>query len=359
MTDAPVLLPGATIGILGNGQLGRMLALAAAPMGYRVHVFGPDKDSPAEQVSAASTVADYDDFAALERFAADVDVITYEFENVPLPTAAHVAPLKPLRPGAKALEVCQDRVTEKDFAVAQGAGTADYAAVSGEADFAAALVKVGTPAILKTRRMGYDGKGQRPVAVPDDLAAAFAELGGAPAILERRVDFDHEVSVIVARGLDGAVAAFPVSRNTHRDGILRVSEAPDAAPVAVAVAEKLAAALDYVGVLAVEFFVAGDQVFVNEMAPRVHNSGHWTIEGCETSQFEQHIRAICGLPLGDVGLRGRARMENLIGDDVERVPALLADPRAHVHLYGKAEVRAGRKMGHVTWVTPGSGSAGG
>ncbi|MEQ9641207.1 MAG: 5-(carboxyamino)imidazole ribonucleotide synthase [Alphaproteobacteria bacterium] len=359
MTDAPALPAGATIGILGNGQLGRMLALAAAPLGYRVHVFGPESDSPAEQVSAASTVAAYDDFAALDRFAAAVDVITYEFENVPLATAAHVAALKPLRPGTKALEVSQDRVTEKDFAAAQGARTAGYVPVDGEADFAAALEKVGTPAILKTRRLGYDGKGQRPVAAPDALAGAFAELGEAPAILERRVDFDHEVSVLVARGLDGAVAAFPVSRNTHRDGILRVSEAPDEAPAAVAVAQTLAAALDYVGVLAVEFFVAGDQVFVNEMAPRVHNSGHWTIEGCETSQFEQHVRAICGLPLGDVAMRGRARMENLIGDDVDRVPALLADPGAHVHLYGKADVRAGRKMGHVTWVRPASGSAGG
>jgi 5-(carboxyamino)imidazole ribonucleotide synthase len=345
------LLPtNSVIGILGDGQLGRMLALAAAPLGYRVHVFGPDPDAPAGQV-AAHTIAAYDDMAALDGFAAACHVVTYEFENVPVAAARRVAQARPLRPGVKALEVCQDRLAEKDFACAQGAGTAPYAKVDGEADFAAALAATGLPAILKTRRLGYDGKGQRVIRQADDLPSAWQELGGVPAILEGFVDFDYEASVLIARGVDGATRAFPVARNSHRDGILRRSEAPAEAPAEAAdVAAKLAAALDYVGVLAVEFFVAGGRVFVNEMAPRVHNSGHWTIEGCATSQFEQHIRAICGLPLGDVAIRGTAVMENLIGDDVTRVPVLFADAGAHVHLYGKRETRPGRKMGHVTWV---------
>ena len=347
--------PGARIGILGGGQLGRMLSIAAAPLGYRCHIYAPDAEPPAGQVADAVTTAAYEDEAALDRFAAAVDVVTYEFENVPAATVEHLARTVPVRPGARALLVAQDRVSEKDFASRQGAGTAPYKAVSSLQELAAALAEIGAPAVLKTRRMGYDGKGQVRIGPDTALEDAWEAIQGQPAVLEGFVAFDQEISVIAARGLDGRVVAYPPVANTHKDGILDRSRVPAGieaglADRAVAIAGDLLAALDYVGVLAVEFFVAGDELLVNEMAPRVHNSGHWSIEGAVTSQFEQHIRAVCGLPLGSPALTGEAEMHNLIGDDAADTSRFLSEPDCHLHLYGKAEIKPGRKMGHVTWV---------
>ncbi len=352
---------GSRIGILGGGQLGRMLALAAAPLGYRCHIFGPEAAPPAGQVADAVTIADYLDEAALNRFAESVDVVTLEFENVPAAALEFLADRVPVRPGAKALATAQDRLVEKDFANSVGAATAPYATVDGLADLKAAIAEIGPRAVLKTRRMGYDGKGQVMLGPDSDLVQAWAAMAGAPSILEGFIPFDGEVSVIAARSLDGRVSAYPPIANRHRDHILDISEVPaDLNPIqtkrAIAIATDLISTLEYVGIMAVEMFVTGDNMLVNEMAPRVHNSGHWSIEGAETSQFEQHIRAICGLPLGATDLRGRVEMRNLIGDDVDQVPALLAEPGAHLHLYGKVEVRAGRKMGHVTYVRPDSGA---
>ena len=354
MSSGP-LVPGARIGVLGGGQLGRMLSLAAAPLGYTCHIFAPEADPPAAQVAAALTTADYDDLAALDRFAAAVDVVTYEFENVPAATVAHLAQVVPVRPGARPLEVAQDRLAEKDFARAQGAGTAPYRAVGSQAELAAALEEIGRPGVLKTRRMGYDGKGQAVIREGDDVAQAWAAMRDRPAILEGFVAFDREISVIAARGLDGVVVAYPPVENSHEDGILRhsrvpASVSPELARRATETVSGFLQALDYVGVLAVEFFVAGDELLVNEMAPRVHNSGHWSIEGAVTSQFEQHIRAVCGLPLGSPALTGSAEMRNLIGDEAADVARYLGEADCHLHLYGKAEARPGRKMGHVTWV---------
>lgn len=358
MAPAGVIAPGATIGILGGGQLGRMLALAAARLGYRCHIFAPEADQPAAQVSAASTRAAYDDGAALRALASQVAVVTYEFENVPVETVRTLESLVPVRPGARSLEIAQDRLNEKSFANALGIGTAAFAAVDDRLGLDTALERVGAPAILKTRRLGYDGKGQAAIDDASDLDAAWARIGKAPAILEAHVDFEREISVVVARGLDGSVAPFVPVENRHVGGILDVTTAPAMiAPSLASDAEELgsrvADALDHVGVLCVELFVTrGGQLLMNELAPRVHNSGHWTIDACETSQFEQHIRAVCGLPLGSAERHSDAVMKNLIGDEVTRWPALLADPAAHVHLYGKAEARPGRKMGHVTWLKP-------
>jgi 5-(carboxyamino)imidazole ribonucleotide synthase len=353
-----VIAPGATIGILGGGQLGRMLALAAARLGYRCHIFAPEADLPAAQVSAATTRARYDDEAALRAFAAQVAVVTYEFENVPVETVRALEPIVPVRPGARSLEVAQDRLNEKSFANALGIGTAAFAAIDDRAGLAAGVARIGLPAILKTRRLGYDGKGQVAIDDASDLDAAWAGIGKAPAILEARVDFEEEISVVVARSLDRTIAPYVPVENRHVGGILDVTTAPAMiAPSLVSDAEELGArvadALDHVGVLCVELFVTrGGVLLMNELAPRVHNSGHWTIDACETSQFEQHIRAVCGLPLGSPERHSDAVMKNLIGDDVARWSALLADPAAHVHLYGKAEARPGRKMGHVTWLKP-------
>ena len=357
------LPPGSRIGILGGGQLGRMLALAAAPLGYRCHIFGPEAAPPAGQVADAVTIADYLDEAALSGFAESVDVVTLEFENVPAAALEFLAQRVPVRPGAKALATAQDRLVEKDFANSVGAATAPYATVDSLAELQDAMKKIGPRAVLKTRRLGYDGKGQVMLDPDSDLSQAWAAMAGAPSILEGFIAFDGEVSVIAARGLDGTVSAYPPIANRHRNHILDISEVPAALnPVqskrAIAIATDLITALEYVGIMAVEMFVTGDEMLVNEMAPRVHNSGHWSIEGAEPSQFEQHIRAICGLPLGAMSLRGRVEMRNLIGDDVEQVPALLAEPGAHLHLYGKAEVRPGRKMGHVTYVRPDPGAEG-
>jgi 5-(carboxyamino)imidazole ribonucleotide synthase len=350
--------PDATIGILGGGQLGRMLVLAAARLGFRCHVFCPDSHSPAFDVVRSVTEADYLDMAALDRFAADVDVVTYEFENVPAETATFLSARKPVLPDPKVLATTQDRLTEKEFVKSLGIGTARFARVDSADGLIAAIANVGKPAVLKTRRFGYDGKGQIMIRDGGD-PAMFEELGGQAQILEAFVPFEREISVVAARGRDGAIESFDVIENEHEDHILKTSRLPANVSPAVAaearrIAEKIAEAFDYVGVLAVEMFVVKDgashAVLVNEIAPRVHNSGHWTIDGASVSQFEQHIRAVAGLPLGSPIRRGRIEMTNLLGDDVNDTPRWLATPGAAVHLYGKSAVRRGRKMGHVTRV---------
>jgi 5-(carboxyamino)imidazole ribonucleotide synthase len=351
------LRPGATIGILGGGQLGRMLALAAARLGFKCHVFCPSPDSPAFDVVHRITEADYNDTEALDRFAADVDVVTYEFENVPAETAIFLAARVPVLPDPNVLAITQDRLAEKNFVTSLGIGTAPFAAVDGPDQLAAALEKVGRPAVLKTRRFGYDGKGQATIKNGSDTEAAWRAVGGQPCILEAFVPFEREVSVVAARGKDGAVECFDVTENEHRDHILKVSRVPASLSEAGAmearrIAEIIAAKFAYVGVLAVEMFVLrdGGGVLVNEIAPRVHNSGHWTIDGASVSQFEQHIRAVAGWPLGKPIRHGRIEMTNLIGQEVEDYRRWLSVPGAAVHLYGKAAVRPGRKMGHVTQV---------
>ena len=354
-----MIAPGATIGILGGGQLGRMLALAAAPLGYRCHIFSPEPAGPAAQVSAAETVAAYDDLTALDAFGVAVDVVTTEFENVPADALERLADRVPVRPDARSLRVAQNRIAEKDFVRGLGLETTPYAAIEVGADNAAADARIGRPAVLKTQTLGYDGKGQVVLTEGDDLLMAWRDrLSGRPAILEALAPIEREVSVIVARAPDSTVASFDAVENRHVDGILDVTLAPADIPPALAAsaragAERIVNALDHVGVLCVELFVTDDgRLLVNEIAPRVHNSGHWTIEGCETSQFAQHVRAVCGLPLGSTARRANAAMKNLIGADVEHWRALAADPAAHLHLYGKAQTRTGRKMGHVTWLGP-------
>lgn len=357
-----MLRPGACIGILGGGQLGRMLAVAAAGYGLKCCIYCPDAGSPAFDVAAGFIQAPWDDETALARFCERVDVVTYEFENIPAETAAFIAARRPLLPGLKALETSQDRLAEKTFVASLGVGTAPFAAVSSAAELEAALAQIGRPAILKTRRFGYDGKGQTRIDAGDSAGAAFDAIGRQPAILEGFVPFAKEVSVVCARGADGGFVAFDVCENVHRNHILDVttvpaSIAPRTAAKAVEAARRIAQALDYVGVLTVEMFVLadGETLLVNETAPRVHNSGHWTIEGARTSQFQQHVRAICGWPLGDAGRYGRATMTNLIGDDIDAWREILAEPGACLHLYGKAEARKGRKMGHVTRIFPENG----
>ncbi|QFU15439.1 5-(carboxyamino)imidazole ribonucleotide synthase [Microvirga thermotolerans] len=358
-----MIRPGCTLGILGGGQLGRMIAMAAAQLGLRTHVYAPERDSPAFAVAAEHTVAAYEDEAALVRFAKAVDVVTYEFENVPAATAAVLSAHAPLAPNARALSVTQDRLTEKSFVAELGIATAPFAAVSDEGDLAAALERIGRPAVLKTRRFGYDGKGQATIRPETDPAAAFAAIGRAPAILEGFVPFEREVSVVAARTAAGAFAAYDLCANEHSHHILATTRvpagvSPQTEAAAFAIARAIADALDYVGVLAVELFLVrdgvrdggGERLVVNEIAPRVHNSGHWTLGGAATSQFEQHVRAVCGWPLGATGRLGRVEMQNLIGDDVKEWQRILAEPGAHLHLYGKAEARPGRKMGHVTRV---------
>ncbi|WP_374530830.1 5-(carboxyamino)imidazole ribonucleotide synthase [Novosphingobium sp.] len=347
-----MIAPGETIGILGGGQLGRMLAMAAAQLGYRCHVYAPEADSIAAEVCAQFTNARYDDGAALAEFAADCAVITYEFENVP------VAPLKALGsarllPGARALEVAQDRLNEKRFVEGLGGRPAPYLAVDTAEDLATAIDRIGAPGILKTRREGYDGKGQWRIMA--DHEAEGIRVGDQPLVYEGFVHFTREFSVILCRGSDGAVVFWDSAENVHKGGILDTSTVPasrqvlEQVPAARALAEKVAHALGYVGVLTLEFFATADGPVFNEMAPRVHNSGHWTIEGALTSQFENHIRAICGLPLGDTRLAAKsAVMTNLIGEDAHDWDQILADPANHLHLYGKAAARPGRKMGHVT-----------
>ena len=348
------LPPGSRIGILGGGQLGRMLAMAAARLGMRTHVYEPAPDAPAAQVANALTAAPYDDADALAAFADAVDVVTYEFENVALAAVDALASRVPVRPGRRALEVAQDRAAEKRFLAGIGLATAPWAAVDGPDDLAAALGRIGAPAILKTRRFGYDGKGQVRLDAGASAAEAWTAIGGAPAVLEGFVGFEREISVIAARGLDGTVAAFDPGENQHRDGILHRTTVPARVPPAVAedavlIAGRILNALDYVGVIGVELFVTGEGLVVNEIAPRVHNSGHWTEAGCLIDQFEQHVRAICGWPLGDGARHSDAEMTNLIGEAVLAAPGIRG---ARVHLYGKAEARPGRKMGHVTRIAP-------
>jgi len=356
------LKPGDTIGILGGGQLGRMLAMAAARLGLRCQVFSPDPDSPAFDVVLNATCAEYADVEALELFANDVDVITYEFENVPAAAAMVLDSRRPVLPNRKILETTQDRLAEKDFVTRLGIGTAAYADVTSVASLREAIAKIGLPAVLKTRRFGYDGKGQSIIREGDDIAKIWTSLGTKSAILEAFVPFEREISVIAARSASGEIECFDVTENEHRDHILRVSRAPARISDALqqearGIAEKIAGALDYVGVLAVEMFVLADgdgpRVLVNEIAPRVHNSGHWTLDGASVSQFEQHIRAIAGWPLGRAVRHGdNVTMTNLIGDEINDYETWLTVPGATVHIYGKGAPRPGRKMGHVTEVRP-------
>jgi 5-(carboxyamino)imidazole ribonucleotide synthase len=355
MTDP--LPPGAVIGILGGGQLGRMLSVAASRLGYRCHIYEPGANPPAGHVAHAVTTAPYDDEAALRAFAEAVDVVTYEFENVPTAALDLIESLRPIRPNRRALATSQDRLLEKDFLTGLGIATAPYAAVNSEADLRRAIERIGTPAILKTTRLGYDGKGQARIMEPGDAPAALAAMGGAHAVLEGFIAFSHEVSVIAARGLDGSVACFDPGENVHRDGILRTTTVPARLTPGqradgILIAARILNALDYVGVLGVELFVTPRGLIANEIAPRVHNSGHWTQNGCAVDQFEQHIRAIAGLSLGDGSRHSDVVMENLIGDDVLQVPAILNERHAALHLYGKGAPRPGRKMGHVNRVKP-------
>ena len=355
-----MLKPGATIGILGGGQLARMMALAAAPLGLKCHVYAPEGDNPAFDVAAAATEADYTDEAALARFAAAIDVVTYEFENVPARTAEVLAAHRPVHPNPRALAITQDRLTEKSFVRDLGLPVPDFRAVGTLADLEEAAAAMGGFGVLKTRRFGYDGKGQAMIRPETALADAWDAVGKAPSILEAFVPFERECSVIAARSAQGESAVYEVCENAHRHHILSRTTLPAAVSPALGheamlMAERIAAALDYVGTIAVELFVAGDRLLVNEIAPRVHNSGHWTIEGADTSQFENHIRAVAGWPLGSTRRRGRIVMDNLVGDEADRWEALLAERGAHLHLYGKAESRPGRKMGHVTRVLPEKG----
>lgn len=359
MPDSKVVPPGSTIGILGGGQLGRMTALAAARLGYRCLVYAPDDHSVAAEVSAGYVQAAYDDAAALARFADAVDVVTYEFENVPEAAVLECQKAKPVRPGIKPIHFAQHRLREKDFLRELGIGTADYQPIRSDADIAVATT---LPGILKTCTEGYDGKGQARVADRAELASAWQKLGKRECILEALIDFQCEISAIVARSLDGVSRCFPIGINEHSDGILRTTTVPaDLDPETLATAERygieLATGLDLVGLVALEMFVTKDgRVLANEMAPRPHNSAHWTIDACATSQFEQLVRAICGLPLGPTGILAPSRMKNLIGDEAQDWAAYLADPDARLHLYGKGDARPGRKMGHVTYVLTSPGS---
>lgn len=347
--------PGGTIGILGGGQLGRMLALAAARLGLRAHIYCDEADSPAFEVAAAHTCAPYTDQAALAKFAETCDAVTYEFENIPAETAATVAAHTLLRPNERALKLTQDRLEEKTLVAGLGLGTPDFAAVSSPDEARAAFR--GTAGVLKTRRFGYDGKGQVKVTSAKEAAAGFETLRRAPCILENFVDFEFEASVIAARGADGSFAAYDPPRNVHKNHILHRSTVPSPLSAAQAaeaqrMARVIAEALDYAGVFAVELFVCKDgTLLVNEIAPRVHNSGHWTMDACLVSQFEQHMRAVAGWPLGDTARHSDAVMENLIGEDAADWQGL-ANNGGALHLYGKREIRAGRKMGHVTWIKP-------
>lgn len=354
MTDR--LAPGATIGILGGGQLGRMLSVAASRLGYRTCIFEPASDCPAAHVAKYHFAAPYDDADALRDFAHAVDVVTYEFENIPTSALDAIEEIAPIRPRREALRVSQDRLTEKRFLTELGLACAPFADIPDAAALDAALDRIGTPAILKTRRLGYDGKGQARIARPDDAAEALDAMQGAPAILEGFVDFSAEISVIGARGLSGETACYDPGENLHEGGILRTTRVPASVPAsartdAVLIAARILSALDYVGVMGVELFVTAQGLIVNEIAPRVHNSGHWTQNGCAVDQFEQHIRAITGWPLGNGARHSDVVMENLIGDDIDKVQAVAGEPGAALHLYGKAEARPGRKMGHVNRVT--------
>jgi len=353
MTEA--LKTGATIGILGGGQLGRMLAVAAARLGFRTHIFEPGANPPAGDVAHALTTAGYDDVDALTAFAKSVDIVTFEFENIPTDALDVIENITPIRPNREALRTSQDRLVEKQFLEGLGLTVAPFADIANAADLEAAMTTIGAPSILKTRRFGYDGKGQSRLRSADDAAGALADMAGNPAVLEGFVNFTAEVSVIAARSPSGEVACFDPGENEHRDGILHTTTVPARLSAAqrmdaVLLAAKILNALDYVGVLGVELFVTPQGFIVNEIAPRVHNSGHWTQNGCAVDQFEQHIRAVAGWPLGDGSRYADVVMENLIGDDMDRVPELAKQRDTALHLYGKADVKPGRKMGHVNIV---------
>ena len=344
---------GANIGILGGGQLGRMLAVAASRLGLKAHIFEPGANPPAGHVADQVTTASYEDEAALRRFAQSVDVITYEFENIPTSALDILEQISPIRPGRRALAISQDRLSEKEFLTGLGLKVAPYANVTSAAEAEAAAQSIGTPSILKTRRMGYDGKGQVRLKNVSDMEQAWQAMQGAPSVLEGFINFSHEVSVIAARTSDGQVACYDPGENVHREGILHSTTVPASLSAAqrmdaVLLAGQILNALDYVGVMGVELFVTADGLIVNEIAPRVHNSGHWTQNGCDICQFEQHIRAVAGWPLGDGSRHSDIRMENLIGADMDRVPEL-RKTNAALHLYGKSEVKPGRKMGHVNF----------
>ena len=346
-----MLEQGATIGILGGGQLGRMLSVAASRLGFKTHIFEPGANPPAAHVADRVTTANYDDAEALNAFAQSVDVITYEFENIPTSALDILENIRPIHPNREALRVSQDRITEKDFLANLGLTPAPYAAVDTLADLEHAVTEIGLPAILKTRRFGYDGKGQARINSAADLGQAIADMAGQPAVLEGFVNFTHEISVIGARSENGDVSCFDPGENIHRGGILHTTTVPARLSKAqrmdaVLMAGRILNALDYVGVMGLELFVTPKGLIVNEIAPRVHNSGHWTQNGCAVDQFEQHIRAVAGWPLGDGSRHSDVVMENLIGADMDRVPDLAKDPTVSLHLYGKAEVKAGRKMGH-------------
>ncbi|WP_289083929.1 5-(carboxyamino)imidazole ribonucleotide synthase [uncultured Sulfitobacter sp.] len=353
MTEA--LKTGATIGILGGGQLGRMLAVAAARLGFRTHIFEPGANPPAGDVAHTLTTAGYDDVDALTAFAKSVDIVTFEFENIPTDALDVIENITPIRPNREALRTSQDRLVEKQFLEGLGLTVAPFADITNAADLEAAMTTIGAPSILKTRRFGYDGKGQSRLRSADDAAGALADMAGNPAVLEGFVNFTAEVSVIAARSPSGEVACFDPGENVHRDGILHTTTVPARLSAAqrmdaVLLAAKILNALDYVGVLGVELFVTPQGFTVNEIAPRVHNSGHWTQNGCAVDQFEQHIRAVAGWPLGDGSRYADVVMENLIGDDMDRVPELAKQRDTALHLYGKADVKPGRKMGHVNIV---------
>ncbi len=355
------LPPNSVIGILGGGQLGRMLALAAARLGLKCHIYAPETESPAFHVAARHTCAAYDDREALKAFASAVDVVTYEFENVPAGTAAILGAIRPLAPGAEALATSQDRLVEKTFLAKIGLTTAPFAGVEDKDGLEEAIARIGRPSILKTRRFGYDGKGQTTIKAETLLDAAWATIGGKAAILEGFVDFEKEVSVIAARGWDGSIAVYDVPENRHANHILRKSIvpagiAPGTARAARDIAARITGALDYVGVIGVELFLAREngkeRLIVNEIAPRVHNSGHWTMDACAVSQFEQHIRAVAGWPLGSPERHSDVVMTNLLGQEAENWQNLANEPHAGLHLYGKAESRPGRKMGHINRLAP-------
>ena len=354
------LQPGDTIGILGGGQLGRMLAIAAARMGLRTIVLEPGENCPAAQTCNRHIIADYDDTAALNELAESCDVITYEFENIPNSAVRFLEDKIPLLPNARALEKSQDRLTEKKFLNEIGIATAPFAEINALGDLVRETGKPEFAGILKTRRLGYDGKGQAKLSEKDSeatLAKAWQAIGQVPCVLEAFITFDKEISVIAARGTNGEIACFDPAQNVHRNGILDTSSVPaEISANTTRQAQMITAAilngLDYIGVMGVEFFVlSSGELLVNEIAPRVHNSGHWTEIACTVSQFEQHIRAISGWPLGNTGRHSDCVMENLIGDDIARLPALLSEPNVHLHLYGKADVKRGRKMGHFTRLT--------
>jgi 5-(carboxyamino)imidazole ribonucleotide synthase len=334
-----------------------MLSVAASRLGYKTHIFEPAENCPAADVAHSITTAPYSDLAALRAFASGVDVITYEFENIPTEALDALEALRPIRPNRRALAISQDRMAEKDFLTGLGLICAPYVRVSDMASLHSASAAIGLPAILKTTRLGYDGKGQARIKTTGDMPAALSAMNGAEAVLEGFIAFEREVSVIAARGLDGSVAAYDPGENVHHDGILRTTTVPSRLTPslrsdAVLIAARILNALDYVGVMGVELFVTPNGLLVNEIAPRVHNSGHWTQNGCAVDQFEQHIRAVVGLPLGDGSRHSDVMMENLIGDDLARVPDILREGHAALHLYGKGAARAGRKMGHVNRVLP-------